>query len=188
MSYSRQINNRRIVLFNLASNRMAYMNFVTNRGEYIDELASDQKVLLVFLRHFGCTFCRETMDDLAAVKDEIQSSGVKIVIVHMVRSEMASDMLKLYQLEDISHISDVDQHLYNRFGLYKVGFRALFGLKNWWRAFVAGVVKGHLIGKPAGDPFQMPGVILFHKKKVINTFAYRYVSDRPDFVSVAKIA
>jgi hypothetical protein len=52
---------------------------------------------------------------------------------------------------------------------------------------MAGVVKGNLIGKPAGDPFQMPGVILYHKKRVINNFVYRYVSDRPNFVSVAKI-
>jgi thiol-disulfide isomerase/thioredoxin len=164
------------------------MDFVTNKGESLDELGANQKVLLVFLRHFGCTFCRETMADLAAVRNDIESTEVKIVLVHMVESEMAADMLKLYNLEDLSHISDVNQQLYNRFGLYKVGFRALFGLKNWWRALVAGVVKGHLIGKPAGDPFQMPGVILLHKKKVINNFAYRYVSDRPDFVKVAKIA
>lgn len=164
------------------------MNNVTNRGERLEELAEEQKVMLVFLRHFGCTFCRETMADLAEVRSEIESRGVKIVIVHMVKSEMAEDMLKLYGLDDISHISDLNQHLYNRFGLYKVGFRALFGLKNWWRALVAGIGKGHLIGKPAGDPFQMPGVILFHKKKVINNFVYRYISDRPDFIEVAKTA
>lgn len=164
------------------------MNSVTNRGESLDELASSQRVLMVFLRHFGCTFCRETMADLAAVRNDIESSGVKIVIVHMVKSEMAADMLKLYNLDGIRHISDVDQYLYNRFGLHKVSFRALFGFKNWWRAFIAGVVKGNLIGKPAGDPFQMPGVILFHKKKAINNYAYKYVSDRPDFVQVAKIA
>jgi len=164
------------------------MNSVTNRGERLDELAANQRVLMVFLRHFGCTFCRETMVDLAAVRNDIESSGVKIVIVHMVKSEMAADMLKLYNLGDLSHISDVDQHLYNRFGLYKVSFRALFGFRNWWRAFMAGVIKGNLIGKPAGDPFQMPGVILFHKKRVINNFVYRYVSDRPNFVSFAKIA
>lgn len=164
------------------------MNFITNRGESLVELAENQKVLLVFLRHFGCTFCRETMADLAEVRHDIESKGVKIVIVHMVKSEMAADMLKLYHLEDISHISDIHQKLFNRFGLYKVSFRALFGIKNWWRAFVAGVVKGHLIGKPAGDPFQMPGIVLFHKKKVINNFAYKYVSDRPNFIKVANIA
>jgi len=164
------------------------MNFVTNRGESLNEIADNHKVLLVFLRHFGCTFCRETMADLAEVRQDIESTGVKIVIVHMVESDLAADMLKLYDLGDVPHISDIHQHLYDRFGFHKVSFRALFGLKNWWRAFVAGIVKGHLIGKPAGDPFQMPGVVLFHKKKVINNFAYRYVSDRPDFIRVAKTA
>jgi hypothetical protein len=164
------------------------MNFVTNRGENLAELAGEHKVLLVFLRHFGCTFCRETMADLAEKRDEIEYIGVKIVIVHMVDAQTATDILSLYNLEDIRHISDPHQKLYNRFGLYKVSFRSLFGVKNWWRAFVAGIIKGHLIGKPAGDPFQMPGVILFHKTKVINNFVYKYVSDRPDFTQVAKTA
>ena len=164
------------------------MNFRTNRGESLADLARENKVLLVFLRHFGCTFCRETMDNLAEKREEIESTGVKIVLVHMVNSETASDILRLYNLEGVRHISDCDQKLYKRFGLYRVSFQSLFGFKNWWRAFVAGIVKGHLIGKPAGDPFQMPGVILFHKMKVINNFAYKYVSDRPDFTQVAKTA
>lgn len=164
------------------------MNYRTNRGESLVNLAEEHKILLVFLRHFGCTFCRETMANLAEKKDEIESAGVKIVVVHMVNSETAEDMLNLYNLENVRHISDPEQKLYNRFGFYKVSFRSLFGVKNWWRAFVAGIVKGHLIGKPAGDPFQMPGVILFHKNKVINNFAYKYVSDRPDFTRVAKSA
>jgi hypothetical protein len=62
------------------------------------------------------------------------------------------------------------------------------GLPNWWRALVAGVFKGHLIGKPAGDPFQMPGVFVFYKNRILNKFTYRYVSDRPDFVKLARVA
>jgi len=164
------------------------MNFETNRGESLDLIASKQKVLLVFLRHFGCTFCRETMADLANVRSEIESSDIKIVVVHMVKLGLAGDILKLYNLDDVSHISDPAQALYNRFGLHKVGFRALFGIRNWWRAFIAGVLKGHLVGKPSGDPYQMPGVILYHKKKVINNFEYKFISDRPNFMKVANLA
>lgn len=164
------------------------MSLVTNKGENLEALSKSTPVLLVFLRHFGCTFCRETMADLVKVKDKIQSSGVKIVLVHMTSTELAQSMLEVYGLQDISHISDRNQALYRRFGFGRVSFKALFGVKNWWRAFVAGVVKGHLVGKPLGDPYQMPGVVLFHNQRVINNFAYKYVSDRPDFSRIARVA
>jgi len=164
------------------------MNFTTNQGEKLSELIKNKTVLLVFLRHFGCTFCRETMADLAEAKAEILADNVKIVIVHMSDSAVADRMLEIYGLEDISHISDVNQVLYRRYGFGKVSMKALFGVKNWWRAFVAGLVKGHLVGKPMGDPYQMPGVVLCRNQKVINNFAYKYVSDRPDFVGIARVA
>jgi hypothetical protein len=163
------------------------MKIETNKGENLERLAAEQRVLLVFLRHFGCTFCRETMADLANDRAAIEASGTKIVIVHMVDSEMASQMLSVYGLDDLSHISDINKELYNRFGIQKADFRAFFGLKNWWRAFVAGILKGHLVGKPAGDPFQMPGVVLFHKQRIINNFVYKYISDRPDFVKLTQL-
>lgn len=164
------------------------MDFKTNRGESLDELARDQRVMLVFLRHFGCTFCRETMSELAEKKRGIEAQGIKIVLVHMINSEIADNILDLYELDDLSHIADIHQKLYYRFGLGKTTVRALMGLPNWWRALVAGVFKGHLIGKPAGDPFQMPGVFVFHKNRILNKFTYRYVSDRPDFVKLARVA
>ena len=36
------------------------------------KMLSDEKpVLLVFLRHFGCVFCKEAMADLSKLKNEI---------------------------------------------------------------------------------------------------------------------
>ncbi len=162
------------------------MNIVTNKGENLEELIAKERVLLVFLRHFGCTFCRETMSELAGVRDEIEWSGAKIVLVHMVDTDVADPILHLYDLQGLSHISDKEKLVYKKYGLNKTGFRAMFGIKNWWRAFVAGLVKGHLIGKPAGDPWQMPGVFLLQNQRILNKFTYQYVSDQPDFVKFAQ--
>jgi hypothetical protein len=164
------------------------MEFKTNRGENLGEIAQNERVMLVFLRHFGCTFCRETMSDLAARRRELEARGIRIVVVHMVSTEVADNILNLYELDGLSHISDVHQKLYQQFGLKKTTVKSLMGLPNWWRALVAGVFKGHLIGKPAGDPFQMPGIFVFHKNKILNKFTYRYVSDRPDFTKIAQVA
>ncbi len=163
------------------------MNIVTNKGEYLDDLIANERVLLVFLRHFGCTFCRETMSELAMARKDLEGSGMKIVIVHMVEFDVAQPILDLYDLDGLSHISDENKLVYENYGLSKTGFRAMFGVKNWWRALVAGIFKGHLIGKPAGDPWQMPGVFFLQERKVLNKFTYKFVSDRPDFVELARV-
>ena len=159
---------------------------MTNTGEKLNEVLTDQKVLLVFLRHFGCTFCRETMSDLAKVKRELDRNGIDIVIVHMIDNKTAQEMLNVYGLDDVQHVSDKSKLLYKKYGLHRTGAKAMFGFKNWWRAFVAGLIKGHLIGKPAGDPWQMPGVFFIDNNQIINKFEYRYVSDRPDFRNLAR--
>lgn len=147
-------------------------------------MAGDRRVLLVFLRHFGCTFCRETMVRLATSKDKIEASNTKIVVVHMVPHQTAERLLDVYELTGISHISDPDLELYRHFGLQKAGLNALFNPKNLWRAFKSAIVKGHMIGKPAGDAYQMPGIFLFQHGRILRQFRYKYVSDMPDFLKL----
>lgn len=164
------------------------MEIRTNRGESLEAMSAETPILLIFLRHFGCTFCRETMAEIAHQRREIESRGLEIVIVHMVDQEVASQILSVYDLNNVRHISDPHQSLYRKFGLGRVSFHAMFGVRNWWRAFVAGLVKGHLIGKPAGDPWQMPGVFVYHHSEIMNKFDYKFVSDLPDFVGLSKMA
>ena len=160
------------------------MIFQTNKHENLAQLADSSPVLLVFLRHFGCTFCRETMTELAEEKKKIESLGVQIVVVHMAEKEVAERLFEIYDLEGIYHISDPDLELYKAFGLKRATLWQFFGLRNWWRAFVAGVLKGHFVGSPLGDTFQMPGVFLYYKNMIVNRFRYNYVSDRPDFIKL----
>lgn len=164
------------------------MDLITSKGENLDELLGSQKLMMVFLRHFGCTFCRETMTELSMKRAYIEATGTKIVLVHMVPAEVADEILDVYDLGGVSHISDIHQRLYRKFDLGKTTILSLMGIPNWWRAFVAGILKGHLIGKPAGDSFQMPGVFLIERNRILNKFTYKYVSDLPDFAKLAKVA
>lgn len=163
------------------------MEYLTNKHEDLVRLADAKPVLLVFLRHFGCAFCRETMTELAHVKKDIEADGVRIVIVHMVRNDIAEQVLQIYELAGLSHISDPDLELYHAFGLKRATIREFFGFRNWWRTIVAGVYKGHFIGKPIGDTFQMPGVFVYYKKRILNKYTYKYVSDMPNFVNLIRM-
>ena len=63
---------------------------VTTRSGQAIDLPADSPLrglagrptLVVLLRSFGCTFCREAMADVAAVKDAIHDAGANIAFVH----------------------------------------------------------------------------------------------------------
>jgi hypothetical protein len=154
---------------------------LTNRGERLSELSRQSQVMLVFLRHFGCTFCRESLVELSKIKAEAARKNIKIVLVHMNRTSYANEVLKIYDLDDVSHISDPEQELYREYGLERGKWWQLFGPKVLWRGFVAGLLKGHLIGKPVADPNQMPGIFVLRKNKIISRFIHRYASDKPQY-------
>lgn len=161
-------------------------NMMTNKGVSLLELSESNKVLLVFLRHFGCTFCRETLTELLNIREEIENEDTEIVLVHQMNDEYAEQILKIYHMDDLQRISDPGLHLYDYFHLKKGSWSQLFGFKVWWRAIVAGIFKGHLVGKEQGDGWQMPGVFVIHDGEVISKFIHKYASDRPDYLNLAK--
>ena len=44
----------------------------TNKGNTLGQMSEKNPILLVFLRHFGCTFCREAIDELSKKKANIE--------------------------------------------------------------------------------------------------------------------
>ncbi len=69
-------------------------------------MSLNQPVLLVFLRHFGCTFCREALSDLAKRGAEIDGYGGKLVLVHMSDVGTAEKYFAKYQIGPFVQVSD----------------------------------------------------------------------------------
>jgi hypothetical protein len=157
-------------------------------GESLAQLASQTPVLTVCLRHMGCTFCRETLADLAGVRSMLESHGITICLVHMVADERAHATFQNYGLDDLPRVSDPKKHLYNALSLSKGTAQSLFGWRSIVRFFTAGVVRRHGVGPLAGDGFQMPGAFLIHQGRVLRAFRHETAADRPDYCVVAGIA
>jgi peroxiredoxin len=158
----------------------------TSRGHTLDSLSKESSLMLVFLRHMGCTFCRETLGDLAANRAAIEASGTRIVLIHMGAEAQAAPMLRKYGLLNIDRVSDPKQAIYKAFGLQRGKLWALFGPKVWWRGFQAGILARHGVGTLAGDGFQMPGVFVVFHGEVIRSYTHQDASDRPDYLSLVK--
>ena len=157
---------------------------LTVSGVNIDELSRRKQVLLVFLRHFGCTFCREAMEEIAELDAQVDHNKVDIVLVHMATNEVAQRYFQKYKISHLDHISDPECLLYKQFGLVKGNFNQLVGFRSWIRGLDAGIIKGHGWGGQLGDGFQMPGVFTILEGKVVSEFRHRFVSDKPDYKSM----
>lgn len=158
----------------------------TNAGNSLTKLSFQKPILLVFLRHFGCTFCREAMAEISKKRADIEAQGAQIIFVHMANNEIAERYFNRYELSGVEHISDPKCRYYAGFGLTKGNFNQLFGLQSFMRGFTAGVIKGHGIGSQLGDGFQMPGVFVIQAGKIMESFIHKLSSDRPDYEKLAK--
>ncbi len=156
----------------------------TQHGVTLDELSRLSPTLLVFLRHTGCTFCREALADLAGRRAELEATGTRLVLVHMSSEEHDGRFFAKYGLQDVERISDPERALYRAFGLPRGSFGDLFGPRVWIRGFQAGILGRHGVGALAGDGFQMPGVFLLFHGEIVRSYRHQSASDRPDYLSL----
>jgi peroxiredoxin len=156
----------------------------TQSGESLVKLSGASPVLLMFLRHAGCTFCREALGDIARARTAIEATGTRIVLVHMGDSQALENLLDKYGLTGVDRICDRGQDLYRAFGLKRGRLQQLFGLKVFWRALCEGVLAGHGIGRVSADSWQMPGLFVLDGSRIVRRFRHRSAADRPDYAGI----
>ena len=153
------------------------------RGERTLREASDEgPLLLVFLRHAGCTFCREAVADVVSKRHAIEAAGAAPVLVHMGSEAEGNAFLARLGAADLPRIADPTRRLHRIAGLHRGTFRELFGLRNFVRAIGAA---RHGVGHPVGDPLQMPCTMLLHRGRVLHVHRHRFAGERPDYASLA---
>lgn len=158
----------------------------TSAGSSLAEMSREQPVLLVFLRHAGCTFCRETLANLAGQRADIESRGAKMALVHMGTAESFAAFAEGYGLGDVPAIADPARRLYRGIGLRRGTLSQLLGWSVWWRgarAFFA----GHRMGMLQGDGTQLPGVFLIRDGRVVRRYHHATAADRPDHTELCRI-
>ncbi len=149
------------------------------------KLSHQQPLMLIFLRHLGCVFCREALEDISKARHELEQRGFRLVFVHMEDWEMGKEYLDKYGLSDCLHIADPKCVLYEKFGLGKASFTQLMGFQTLVKGFGKGVDLAQFGGKAFGDAFQMPGIFCLQEGKIEAYFIHDKVWERPDYVNLA---
>lgn len=154
----------------------------SNTGDDIYGLSMKSPVLLIFLRHFGCVFCQEALNDISERKSDIVKNNIQLVFVHMTDNEIAEKFFHDLGISKYQHISDPSKIYYQKFGLSSGNFSQLFGLKTWVRGYsVTRSPDVNFTTQSIGDSFQMPGIFLIENGSIVDSYIHKSASDKPDY-------
>lgn len=158
---------------------------IVNEETSLLAISDNQPVLLVFLRHFGCIFCRQALNEIGKKQDDFKKNNTEIIFVHMSDMETANEYFEQFGLGGTKSISDPETKIYRMFGLVKGSFTQLYGLSVWAKGIKTMATEG--IGfstKQIGDSFQMPGIFVIHKGEFVYSYYHKQISDKPDYSKI----
>ncbi len=150
----------------------------TNQGDSILAMSRTKPVLLVFIRHFGCTFCRENVAEISSIEKQINQLGHSLVFVHMSDPSFGDEFFARYFDHPVVHIADPSRRIFKAFGLRRGNLRQVFGPMTWIRGLWAGLIKGHGLGEVEGDSLQLGGYFLIKDEQVVFKHYYQAASEK----------
>lgn len=164
----------------------ALQAFRTESGRTLFELVEESPILLIFLRHFGCSFCREALDQVAGIQEQLRARGVRPVFVHLGSPERAKPYFDYYKLSDVERVSNPDGSLYAHpvFHLLRKHPFFHFLVPANWKRWLQSAIRKHGIGRIQEDAHQMPGVFFLRDEKIVRSFRYRTIADQPNYLKL----
>jgi hypothetical protein len=147
------------------------------RADTLHGNLAPEGTLLVFLRHFGCMFCREMVADLRA---QVVADGERGGIVFFYQGSVPEGR-KFFVEHWPSARAIADQTLmfYQGFGVPKASLAQVFspvvwqsGMKTWAR--------GHRPAITQRNVRQMPGFMWVHDGRIVWRHDFEHVGDHPN--------
>ena len=158
----------------------------TESGASLLALTEASPVLLIFLRHFGCSFCRQAISDVADLREELARRGVRPVFVHLGTPERAKPFFDYYGIGDVERVSDPEAKIYRNpvFLLPRIHPALTLLQPSVWVGWFKGALFKHGIGAIKEDGHQMQGIFFLKGPKIVRQFRYRTIADEPDYLKL----
>lgn len=115
-------------------------------------------LVVAFMRHFGCPFCREHLARLDQARDEIQVAGGDVVAIFQNRGRHVRDFCDQRGV-GLECLGDPRREGYGAVSLRKGSWKEYLGPKLAKR-YVQATRFGHRPGLPRGDVAQRPGTFV----------------------------
>jgi len=147
-------------------------------------LEDSSYIMVIFLRHFGCPYCRKTLAKYKTFSDNEKNKIFSPLFIHMSSAKDGTKMLEDHGLNGMAHISDPKQELYRLFSLERGSLLQHFGPRVLKKGIKDLFVYG--VGGLKGDGFQMPGAFLISEKGIESSYVHSTVADDVNFEKLAK--
>jgi peroxiredoxin len=158
----------------------------TESGASLLALAEASPVLLVFLRHFGCSFCRQAISDVADLREELARRGVRPVFVHLGTPERAKPFFEYYGIGDVERVSDPEAKVYQMpmFALPRMHPALTLLQPSVWAGWLKGALFKYGIGAIKEDGHQMQGIFFLKGSTIVRQFRYKTIADEPNYLKL----
>jgi peroxiredoxin len=147
----------------------------------LSSLWQNKPLMLAFTRHFGCTQCKEMLDELVAGRDKIKKAGLDIAIVLMGSVESSLEFSQKFA-PGLKCLTDPDRKVYQAYGIERGGiFQTFFNLKVW-RAIRQSSKKGYKVEQPpeGQDAMQMSAIFIINRSgKIVLPYYFDHIADHP---------
>jgi len=147
----------------------------------LSSLWANQPLLLSFTRHFGCTQCKEMLDEIVAGQDRIHKAGLAIAIIMQGTPEATALFAKQFA-PGLMCLSDPERKAYKAFGLVRGNLFQTFLNPKVWSAISESRKKGYQVEPaPVGqDAMLMSGTFIISKEgRVELPYYYDNIADHP---------
>ena len=123
--------------------------------------AADQGIVLVFLRHFSCLFCKNQIGDLKAHYQQIRDAGYNVVAIGQGSEARAARFAEDNDLP-FPVFGDKERQTYAAYGLTSSRFGS-FLEPDAYRVGIKSLLHGYFPSMPEGSLTQNPGVFLIDR-------------------------
>jgi peroxiredoxin len=140
-----------------------------------------QPLLLSFTRHFGCTQCKEMLEELVAGKERIEAAGLRIAVVLQAAPESSKAFAQEFA-PGLLCLCDPERKAYQAYGLERGSLFQTFLNPKVWSAVSRSRKKGYPVEPPPAsqDAMQMSGIFIISKEGRIELpYYYDHIADHP---------
>jgi peroxiredoxin len=172
-------NNRRLN-FNWSAPDLTLLN-TAGEPVRLSSLWQQRPLLLAFTRHFGCTQCKEMLEELVGGRERIEQAGLAIAVITQGTPQLTAAFAAQYA-PGLLCLSDAERKAYEAYGLERGNMFQTFLNPSVWSAVSRSRKKGYAVEIPpeGQDAMQMSGTFIISRQGRIELpYYYDHIADHP---------
>ncbi len=147
----------------------------------LSSLWQEKPLLLAFTRHFGCTQCKEMLDELVNGHEKINQAGLNLAVINQGTPATTALFAEKFA-PDLQMLSDPERKSYEAYGLERGNLFQTFLNPKIWSAISRARKKGYQVETPpeGQDAMQMSGTFIISTSgQILLPYYYDHIADHP---------